>query len=124
MLGISTEKTIEDVVSDIGELKKTFLPLGAPEHSPSITSQSPGLMWHLLVFLQIFSTIYLSSPWIAHLMAVTSLGKLDCNTVTSWVPIRRLLTNVLAEDNFQIRYAGVISSVSICQPHHGLQIQN
>lgn len=82
------EETIEDRVSDVGrELnKKTFLPLGATKHSPSITSESAGTIWHLLFSLQMFSAIYLPSPWIVHLMVVTSLGKLDCNIVISWAP--------------------------------------
>lgn len=72
-----------------------FLPLGATEHSPSITSEYPGPMRHLLLFLQMFNAIYLPLPWIMHLMAVTSFGKLDCNTVISWAAVRRLIPKSL-----------------------------
>lgn len=37
---------------------------------------------------------------------------------------KKAYTKVLAEDNFKIRYALVIPSVSICQLHHRLHIEN
>lgn len=103
---------------------KVFLPLGATKHSLSVTSEYPGPMWHLLFFLQMFNGIYLPSPWNMHLVAITSFEKLDRDTVISWAPVRKLTPKVPGEDSFKIRYALVISSVSICQLYHKLHIKN
>lgn len=99
-----TEETAEDAVPDRGwELKKKKLssPFGATENSTSITSESPGPVWHLLFFIQMFSPIYLPFPQILHLIALTLFRKLDCNTVILWVPVRRLIPKSLQKTIFR-----------------------
>lgn len=92
-----TEGTIENVVSDVGiELSK--------KHSCLLEQLSIAYRKHQSRQVQC-GTFYFSfkclvlfifpPPRIVHLMVVTPLRKLDCNTVISWAPVRRLVTNSL-----------------------------